>query len=116
MLERGKLHALGQVGMEVLRGAYESLRRVAIKRMGTSCSKSPLTKRVLTVAEGIWVKWKEELPECECYLKPSMDCKEAVELSLEERAHARERNGRGREWEPSPPLTRDGLNVTLPST
>ena len=50
--------------------------------MGTSCSESPLTKWVLTVAEGIWVKCKEELPECECYLKPGLDWEEAVELSL----------------------------------
>lgn len=53
--------------------------------MGTSCFKSPLRKWVLTVAEGIWVKCKEELPECECYLKLGMDWKGAVKLSLEER-------------------------------
>jgi hypothetical protein len=63
--------------------ACESLRRVAIKRMGTSCSKSPLRKWVLTIAERIWVKCKEELPECECYLKPGMDWKKAIELSTE---------------------------------
>ena len=68
--------------------------------MGTSCSESTLTKWVLTVAEGIWVKCKEELPECECYLKPGLDWEEAVESSLLRRERVLEKGMEGGgEWE-----------------